>query len=73
MNKAEHIAVEKLPITLAQFLKWAGLAMHGGEAKAMIREGLIRLNGEVCLVAGQKLHLGDIVSIEEQSFVLEQA
>ncbi|MDD2568195.1 MAG: RNA-binding S4 domain-containing protein [Clostridia bacterium] len=69
----EKITVEKLPITLTQFLKWAGLAMNGGEAKALIREGLVSLNGEICLVAGQKIKTGDVVSIEQQSFIVEEA
>jgi ribosome-associated protein len=68
----EKITVEKLPITLTQ-LKWAGLAMNGGEAKALIREGLVSLNGEICLVAGQKIKTGDVVSIEQQSFIVEEA
>ena len=73
MNPTETITVQQFPITLAQFLKWAGVAMNGGEAKGIIREGLVSVNGQICVVAGQKLKPGDVVGIEQQHFVLEQA
>ena len=66
----EKVIVENLPITLAQFLKWAGLVINGGEAKTIIREGLVELNGETCLVAGQKLKIGDVIAIEDQKFIV---
>ena len=66
----QNVEVKSLPITLAQFLKWCGAALTGGQAKELIHAGLVSLNGSVCEVAGQKLQPGDIVSVEQQNFKL---
>ena len=66
----EKVLVEKFPITLAQFLKWAGLVINGGEAKILIRNGLVNLNGKTCLIAGQKLAVGDLVTVQEKKFLI---
>ena len=70
MQNTENIEIERLPITLAQFLKWNGPALTGGQAKEMVRSGMVSLNGSPCLLAGQKLQPGDIISIEQQNFRL---
>lgn len=66
----QSIMIKSLPITLAQFLKWAGVALTGGQAKELIHEGMVSLNGAVCLTAGQKLQPGDIIGIDDQEFKL---
>lgn len=48
-------------IKLDQFLKYEGLVGTGGEAKNVISEGMIKVNGNVELARGKKLHKGDIV------------
>jgi ribosome-associated protein len=50
-----------LPITLGQFVKHSGLGATGGDAKRMVTEGLVRVNGEVETRRGHKLASGDIV------------
>ena len=49
-------------IKLESFLKLANLVMSGGEAKLMIQDGLVKVNGETCLMRGKKLREGDVVS-----------
>ena len=49
-------------IKLDSFLKLAALTGTGGEAKYVIAEGLVSVNGEVCTMRGKKLHPGDKVS-----------
>ncbi len=49
-------------IRLGQFLKLAGLIDSGADAKAVIADGLVRVNGEVDLRRGRQLQLGDVVS-----------
>lgn len=49
-------------ITLDAFLKWAGVAGTGGHAKALIASGDVRVNGEVEMRRGRKLHPGDRVA-----------
>lgn len=56
----DAVAVD-LPITLGQFVKVAGLADTGGEAKLLITEGYVRLNDEIETRRGRKLAAGDVV------------
>lgn len=51
-------------IKLDEFLKFSGGVMTGGEAKMVIQEGLVLVNGEICLMRGKKLVPGDTVSFE---------
>ena len=43
------------------------LAESGGEAKQLIADGLVKVNGEVCLMRGKKLFPGDTVSFDGQT------
>lgn len=49
-------------IRLGQLLKLAGVAQDGGEAKALLEDGHVRVNGEVELRRGRQLHPGDVVA-----------
>ena len=49
-------------IQLQAFLKFMGLAETGGEAKEIIADGIIKVNGETCTARGKKLRSGDVVS-----------
>ena len=49
-------------IKLGQALKKGGLVDSGVEAKVVIQDGQIKLNGQVEVQRGKKLHDGDIVS-----------
>ena len=48
-------------IRLDALLKFAALVGTGGEAKYVIAEGLVKVNGEACTMRGKKLREGDIV------------
>lgn len=48
-------------IRLDALLKFAALVGTGGEAKYVISEGLVKVNGEACTIRGKKLREGDIV------------
>jgi ribosome-associated protein len=60
----EKIAIETEFIKLDSLLKYAALVGTGGEAKAVIAEGLVSVNGEVCTMRGKKLHPGDTVAFD---------
>jgi ribosome-associated protein len=60
MHAPTPVAVD-LPITLGQFVKLAGLAATGGDAKQLITAGLVRVNARVEKRRGHKLALGDVV------------
>lgn len=56
----------KNSLRLDQFLKWAGVAMSGGQAKMLIQSGMVRVNGEEARSRGRMMADGDVVSINEQ-------
>ena len=51
-------------IKLGQALKLAGVVEDGVEAKYVIQDGLVKVNGEVDTRRGRKLFGGEIVSFE---------
>ena len=50
-------------IKLDQFLKYSGIALSGGEAKEMIADGIVMVNGEPCMMRGKKIYPEDVVKI----------
>lgn len=52
-------------IKLDDLLKFAGILGSGGLAKAVIKDGLVKVNGETCLLRGKKLYGGEIVEFED--------
>ena len=58
-------------IKLDQFLKWVGAADTGGQAKVMVQEGQIQVNGEPETRRGRKLRQGDKVQFNQQSWTVE--
>ena len=60
-------------IKLDQLLKFAGLVMTGGEAKEVVVEGYVSVNGEVCTMRGKKLRPGDVVDFQGMEFEIVQA
>ena len=60
-------------IKLGQALKAAGLVESGVDAKFVVQDGLVKVNGAVETQRGKKLVDGDIVSFENQEFVVKAA
>ncbi len=50
-------------IKLDQFLKWQGIAQTGGEAKIIIKQGMVEVNGKEEMRRGRKLITGDEVTV----------
>lgn len=50
-------------IRLGQFLKLASLIEVGGDAKAVLADGLVSVNGEVEVRRGRQLQVGDVVEL----------
>ena len=59
-------------IKLGQALKAAGFVDSGVEAKDVIQEGLVLVNGEVDTRRGRKLYEGDVVSFENQTIEIKK-
>ncbi|MCK2034905.1 RNA-binding S4 domain-containing protein [Microbacterium sp. SSW1-49] len=51
-------------IRLGQFLKYSGLLDSGGDAKEVVIDGYVTVNGEVDRRRGRQLHDGDLVTFE---------
>lgn len=62
----EEINISTEFIKLDALLKFSALAATGGEAKNMIGEGLVSVNGEVCTMRGKKCFPGDIIAVQGQ-------
>ena len=63
-----HIAIDSACTKLNQRRTLAAAVGTGGEAKFVINEGLVFVNGEVCTQRGKKLHPGDKVDFQGMSF-----
>ena len=59
-------------IKLGQALKVANLVSSGVEAKIAIQDGQVKVNGQVELQRGKKLHDGDIVEFQNEQVKIEQ-
>jgi len=60
----KEVFINTESINLDQFLKWAGLASTGGEAKVAITQGRVKVNGEVETRRSRKLKASDVVEYE---------
>jgi ribosome-associated protein len=66
------VSVRELPvrgesIRLGQALKLSGLADTGGEARALVEEGAVTVNGEVETRRGRQLRHGDVVALGDDA------
>ena len=57
-------------IKLQDALKYANIVYSGGEAKALIQEGEVLVNGEVCTMRGKKLRPGDKFEFDGQAYLI---
>jgi ribosome-associated protein len=58
------VAIDGEMIRLGQLLKLSGLAQSGGEARELVTEGAVRVNGEIETRRGRQLHHGDVVEVD---------
>jgi ribosome-associated protein len=69
--KPRDVIVREVPIELCQFIKFGGLSGSGGEAKQLIAEGSVLLNGTVEKQKRKKLLAGDQVTVSGQTIVVK--
>jgi len=60
----ENITINTEFIKLDQFLKFANITENGADAKFLITNGYVKLNGEEEIRRGKKLYDGDVVEID---------
>ena len=68
----EKILIHTEYIKLDSLLKLAGLVETGGEAKLLIQNGQVEVNGEVCTMRGRKLRAGDTVTLDGRTVAIGQ-
>ncbi len=68
----EIIKLREEYIKLGQALKAAGLVDSGVDAKFVIQDGLVRVNGQVETQRGKKLVDGDIVTYKSEQIRIEK-
>ncbi len=61
------LAIRGDVIRLGQLLKLSGLADDGGEAKALLAEGVVTVNGETEERRGRQLRDGDVVALGDDA------
>lgn len=67
----EKIKINTEFIKLDALLKFASLVGSGGEAKQLIQDGHVLVNGEVCTMRGKKIRPGDTVSLDGREVTVE--
>ena len=58
-------------IKLGQLMKAANLVSNGADAKILIQDGQVLVNGEVCEMRGKKIVRGDVVSFDGQTVTVK--
>ena len=69
----ETITITTEYIKLQDLLKFAAAVETGGEAKLVIQEGDVTVNGEVCTMRGKKLRPGDTVTFRGEEYAASYA
>lgn len=64
----ELITINTEFIKLQDLLKFANLVSTGGEAKIIIQEGEVAVNGEICTQRGKKIRPGDDVVMDGRHY-----
>lgn len=67
------IFIDKEFIKLQDLLKFAGLVETGGQAKILIQDGYVTVNGEICTMRGKKIRNGDIVTLDDDTLEVRQS
>jgi ribosome-associated protein len=70
-SSPRKVVVREVPIELCQFIKFGGLTESGGDAKQAISEGRVLLNGTVETQKRKKLAVGDRVTVDGHTIVVQ--
>lgn len=65
-----EIEISKEPIELNKLLKFGSLVGSGGEAKHVIEEGLVQVNGQVEMRKRRKILAGDTIGFAGDQFLI---
>ncbi len=65
--ETHEIKIHTEYIKLQDLLKFAGAVETGGDAKLIIQEGRVTVNGELCTMRGKKLRPGDRAAVDGET------
>lgn len=68
-DSAERVLIETEFIKLESAMKLSH-AFSGGTAKAIIQDGEVAVNGEICTMRGKKLYPGDRFTFDGQDYLI---
>ena len=69
-ENATPVAITTEFIKLQDAMKFANIVYSGGEAKQLILEEQVQVNGEVCTMRGKKLYPGDKFTFMDQTYLI---
>jgi len=72
-NNSIPVAISTEFIKLQDAMKFANIVYSGGEAKQLILEEQVQVNGEICTMRGKKLREGDTFTFMGQTYKITQA
>lgn len=68
-----NVEISKEPVELYKILKFEGIVASGGEAKAVIDDGRVRVNGEVETRRRKKIYSGDLVEFGSEQLKIRRS
>jgi ribosome-associated protein len=68
-----EVEVSKEPVELYKILKFEGMVASGGEAKLVIAEGLVRVNGVIETRKRKKIISGDIIEFGQEKIRIQRS
>lgn len=71
-SKPRVVTILREPVELYKILKFEGLAGSGGEAKLLIGDGQVRVNGDVETRKRRKIVSGDIIQLRDERIQIER-
>lgn len=71
-NLEETIKIREDFIKLDAFIKFCGIAETGGQAKLLVQDGKILVNGAPCTMRGKKIRPGDKIKFGGKTYVCDK-
>ena len=72
-NTMRVVEITSEPVELYKILKFEGMVASGGEAKLVIADGLVLLNGNIETRKRKKIVSGDIIEFDEEVIRIKRA
>ena len=69
----KQVEITTEPVELYKILKFEGMVASGGEAKLVIEQGLVSLNGNIETRKRKKIVSGDVIEFNHEKFLIKLA